>query len=33
VKPKAACHITDKQASIHAPRFGTQSKQLSKQPY
>jgi len=23
----------DKQASIHAPRFGTQSKQSSKQPF
>jgi len=36
VKPKATCHISrysDKQVSMHAPQFGIQSKQSSKQPY
>jgi len=33
VKPKATCTSLDKQASMHAPRFGTQSKQSSKQPF
>jgi len=32
VKPKAMCHFTRKQASmhVHIPQFGTQSKQSSK---
>jgi len=31
VKPKARVTSTDKQSSMHAPWFGTQSKQSSKQ--
>jgi len=32
---KHQCTVTspDKQASMHTPRFGTQSKQSSKQPF
>jgi len=33
VKPKTRVTSPDKQASIHVPRFGTQSKQSSKQPF
>jgi len=33
IEPKATCHITRQQASIYVPRFNTQSKQSSKQPY
>jgi len=33
VKPKATCPSQDKQASMHAPRFGTQSKKSSKQSF
>jgi len=32
VKPKTTCP-PDMQASMHAPRIGTQSKQSSKQPF
>jgi len=31
VDPKATCHITRQKAPMHAPGFGTQSKQSSKQ--
>jgi len=35
MKPKATVRVTspDKQASMHTPRFGTQSKQSSKQTF
>jgi len=33
VKLKTTCHITQQASVMQAPRFGTKSKQSSKQPY